>query len=71
MPHHTRKQLVEKTLVDSGLPYVIIQPTVFIQMMTPSIQSVKYGGPFVQKFYTSDQTKLSYVDMEEYCIFPL
>lgn len=66
MPHHKRKQLVEKALVDSGLPYVILQPTVFMQMMTPAIQSVKHGGPFVQKFYTSDQTKLSYVDMEDY-----
>lgn len=24
MPHHKRKQAVEKALVDSGLPYVII-----------------------------------------------
>lgn len=53
MPHHQRKQKVEKTLVDSGIPYVIIQPTVFMQMLTPAIQSVKNGGPFVQKFYTS------------------
>lgn len=66
MPHHKRKQAVEKTLVDSGIPYVIIQPTVFMQMLTPGIQSVKHGGPFVQKFYTSDRTKMSYVDMADY-----
>lgn len=66
MPHHKRKQAVEKTLVDSGIPYVIIQPTVFMQMLTPAIQSVKHGGPLVQKFYTSDQTKMSYVDMKDY-----
>ena len=66
MPHHKRKQAVEKTLVDSSVPYVIIQPTVFMQMLTPAIQSVKHGGPFVQKFYTSDQTKMSYVDMKDY-----
>ena len=53
-------------LVDSGIPYVIIQPTVFMQMLTPAIQSVKNGGPFVQKFYTSAQTKMSYVDMKDY-----
>lgn len=66
MPHHKRKQAVEKTLVDSGLPYVILQPTVFMQMLTPGIQSVKHGGPLVQKFYTSDRTKMSYVDMADY-----
>ena len=66
MPHHKRKLAVEKALVDSGIPYVIIQPTVFMQMLTPAIQSVKNGGPFVQKFYTSDQTKMSYVDMNDY-----
>lgn len=66
MPHHQRKQKVEKTLVDSGIPYVIIQPTVFMQMLTPAIQSVKNGGPFVQKFYTSEQTKMSFVDMKDY-----
>lgn len=66
MPHHKRKQKVEKTLVDSGIPYVIIQPAVFMQMLAPSIQSVKNGGPFVQKFYTSDRTRMSYVDMKDY-----
>lgn len=66
MPHHDRKRKVEKMLVDSGIPYVIVQPTVFMQMLTPAIQSVKNGGPFVQKFYTSGQTKMSYVDMKDY-----
>lgn len=66
MPHHKRKQAVEKTLVDSGIPYIIIQPTVFMQMWMPAIQSIKNGGSFVQKFYTSDQTRMSYVDMNDY-----
>lgn len=66
MPHHKKKQAVEKTLVDSGIPYIIIQPTVFMQMLMPAIQSIKNGGPFVQKFYTSNQTKMSYVDMKDY-----
>ena len=37
-----------------------------MQMLTPAIQSVKHGGPFVQKFYTSDRTKMTYVDMADY-----
>lgn len=33
MPHNDRKRKVEKMLVDSGIPYIIIQPTVFMQML--------------------------------------
>ncbi|HJD45499.1 MAG TPA: NmrA family NAD(P)-binding protein [Candidatus Mediterraneibacter norfolkensis] len=66
MPHHDRKRKVEKTLVDSGIPYVILQPAVFMQMLAPSIQSIKKGGVFVQKFYTSSQTKMSFVDIKDY-----
>lgn len=66
MPHHGRKRKVEKTLIDSGIPYVILQPGVFMQMLLPSIRSVKNGGPFVQKFYASRQTKMSFVDMKDY-----
>ena len=43
MLHHRRKQAVEKALVDSGMPYVIIQPAVFMQMFAPAIQSVRHG----------------------------
>lgn len=66
MPHHKKKQAVEKMLVDSGIPYIIIQPAVFMQMLMPAVQSVKKGGPLVQKFYTSDQTKMSFVDLKDY-----
>lgn len=66
MPHHAKKLRVEKALVDSGMPYVIIQPTVFMQMLTPAIQSVKNGGPFIQKFYTSVHTRMSYIDLNGY-----
>lgn len=66
MPHHQRKQKVEKMLVDSGIPYVIIQPAVFMQMMEPGLRSVKNGGPFVQKFYSTLETKMSFIDMDDY-----
>lgn len=66
MPHHQKKQAVEKMLVDSGIPYLIIQPAVFMQMLMPAVESVKKGGPFVQKFYTSDRTKMSFVDLKDY-----
>lgn len=66
MQHHKRKLAVEKALVDSGIPYMILQPAVFMQMFAPAINSVKAGGPFIQKFYTSEKTRMSYVDMSDY-----
>lgn len=66
MTHHQKKQNVEKMLVDSGVPYVIIQPAVFMQMMEPGLRSVKNGGSFVQKFYSSSETKMSFVDIDDY-----
>ena len=66
MPHHQKKQAVEKDLVDSGLPYVILQPAVFLQMFAPGLKSVKNGGPFLQKFYTSGETRMSFVDLRDY-----
>lgn len=66
MPHHQKKQAVEKALVDSGLPYVILQPAVFLQMFAPGLKSVRNGGPFLQKFYTSEGTRMSFVDLRDY-----
>lgn len=66
MPHHQKKQAVEKALVDSGLPYVILQPAVFMQMFAPGVRSVKSGGPFLQKFFTSGETRMSFLDLRDY-----
>lgn len=44
----------------------VLQPAVFMQMFAPSVNSVKTGGPFIQKFYTSEKTRMSYVDMSDY-----
>ena len=52
--------------MNSELPYVILQPAVFMQMFTPGLQSVKHGGPFVQKFFTSNQAKMTFLDLEDY-----
>lgn len=66
MPHHMRKREVERTLVDSGIPYVILQPAPFMQMLAPAIASVKAGGPIVQKFFSTNGTRMSFVDMNDY-----
>lgn len=66
MPHHMRKREVERALVDAGVPYVTLQPAPFMQMLVPAIGSVKAGGPLVQKFFSTDSTRMSFVDMDDY-----
>ncbi|MEJ7400682.1 hypothetical protein WL291_11750, partial [Staphylococcus epidermidis] len=66
MPHHKRKLHTEQLVVDSGLDFAIIQPAVFMQMLMPAVKSVQSGGPMLQKFFTSDETQMSLVDMEDF-----
>lgn len=66
MPHHKRKLRVEQMVVNSGLDYTIIQPAVFMQTLMPAVMSVKNGEPLLQKFFTSNNTKISMVDMEDF-----
>ncbi len=66
MPHHKRKLHTEQLVVDSGLDFAVIQPAVFMQMLMPAVKSVQSGGPMLQKFFTSDDTQMSLVDMEDF-----
>lgn len=66
MPHHRKKLHVEQMLVDSGLDYTIVQPTVFMQMLMPAVKSVQNGGPLLQKFYTSGDTQMNLVDLDDF-----
>lgn len=52
--------------MDSGIPYVILQPAVLMRIFAPAMQSVKQGGSFVQKFFISPQIKMSFVDVQDY-----
>lgn len=66
MPHHKKKQNVEQMLVDSGLTYAIVQPAVFMQMLMPAVRVVKNGGPAPQKFYRNDDTRMNFIDMDDF-----
>ena len=66
MPHHKRKLHTEQLVVDSGLDFAVIQPAVFMQMLMPAVKSIQSGGPMLQKFFTSDDTQISLVDMEDF-----
>ena len=61
LPQHRMKLLVEQYLVDSAIPYTILQPTIFLQ--TAGIEeALKTGGWTVP--YSVD-IPMSYVDLDD------
>ncbi|WP_315115641.1 NmrA family NAD(P)-binding protein [uncultured Clostridium sp.] len=65
MPHHQKKLMVEELLVNSGIPYTIIQPAVFMQNILESWNSLSEKGIFQQKFFTTQETRMCMVDLED------
>lgn len=64
MPHHQKKLMVEALLVDSGIPYTIIQPAVIMQNIFESWKSLTEKRVFQQKFFTKE-TRMNMVDLDE------
>lgn len=64
MPHHQKKLKVEELLVESGIPFTIVQPAVFMQNMSESWALLE-RGVFQQKFFTTDETRICMVDLED------
>ncbi|MBP3048972.1 NmrA/HSCARG family protein [Bacillus subtilis subsp. subtilis] len=65
MPHHQKKLMVEEFLVDSGIPYTIIQPAVFMQNILMSWKLLSEKGIFQQKFFTTQETRICMIDLED------
>jgi uncharacterized protein YbjT (DUF2867 family) len=65
MPHHQKKLMVEELLVNSGVPYTIIQPAVFMQNILKSWKLLSEKGIFQQKFFTTQETRMCLVDLED------
>jgi uncharacterized protein YbjT (DUF2867 family) len=65
MPHHEKKLRVEELLVNSGIPYTIIQPAVFMQNILQSWKSLSEEGIFKQKFFTTEETRMCMIDLED------
>ena len=65
MPHHQKKLMVEELLVNSGMPYTIIQPAVFMQNILESWKLLSEKGIFQQKFFTTQETRICMVDLED------
>lgn len=65
MPHHQKKLIVEEQLINSGIPYTIIQPAVFMQNILESWKSLSENGVFRQKFFVSSETRMCMIDLED------
>jgi uncharacterized protein YbjT (DUF2867 family) len=65
MPHHQKKLMVEELLVNSGIPYTIIQPAVFMQNILESWKLLSGKGIFQQKFFTTSETRMCMIDLED------
>ena len=63
VPHHRRKLAVEAALIDSGMPYVILQPARYMQHLNPIWVDVLRDGRHVLPFST--KTLFSLVDLED------
>ena len=61
LAHHRMKLLVQQYLLESGLPYTILQPTIFLQ--TAGIEKVLQTGTWTTPY--SADTPMSYVDQDD------
>jgi uncharacterized protein YbjT (DUF2867 family) len=63
MPHHWLKLRVEEYLVESGLPYTILQPAVYMQNITSSLPDIAENGIYQVPYPV--KTMLSLVDLKD------
>jgi uncharacterized protein YbjT (DUF2867 family) len=63
MPHHWQKLRVEELLFESGLPFTILQPTVYMQNVLAYWDQILQLGIYPVPY--SPETRLSLVDLED------
>lgn len=68
LPHHRQKLEIEKTLVDSGLVYSIVQPAPFMQNILNAKEALQRDKVFVQKFFTASDSS-NRINMIDVCDF--
>jgi uncharacterized protein YbjT (DUF2867 family) len=61
MPHHWNKLRVEEHLIESGLPFTILQPTAYMQNILAHWQSIQEEGIYPLPYPAG--TRLSLVDL--------
>jgi uncharacterized protein YbjT (DUF2867 family) len=63
MPHHWKKLRVEEMLIDSGLPYTILQPAAYMQNITAHWEKISGEGIYPVPYPA--ETRLSLVDLDD------
>ena len=63
MPHHWQKLRVEELLLESGLPFTILQPAVYMQNILAFWNQILENGIYPVPY--SLETRLSLVDLED------
>ncbi len=63
MPHHWQKARVEELLFASGLSFIILQPTAYMQNVTAAWDQILTQGRYPVPY--SPETRLSLVDLED------
>ncbi|VBB04894.1 Hypothetical protein LUCI_0100 [Lucifera butyrica] len=65
LPHHQKKLMVEEIVVNAGIPYTIIQPAILMQNILEGWKLLSGEGIFEQRFFTSKETRICMVDLED------
>jgi len=65
LPHHQKKLVVEEIVVNSGIPFTIIQPAILMQNILQGWRSLSEEGIFEQRFFKSKETSICMVDLED------
>ena len=63
MPHHWLKLRVEEYLLESGVPYTILQPAMYMQNISSSLPDIKEKGIYLVPYPV--KTLLSLVDLKD------
>lgn len=65
LPHHQKKLVVEEMVVNSGIPYTIMQPAILMQNILQVWKLLTEEGLFAQRFFKSNDTRVCMVDLED------
>ena len=63
MDHHWSKLLVEEAVIESGLPFTILQPSMFMQNIRVEWPTIRERGVYLRPY--SPHNKMSLIDTED------
>lgn len=63
MPHHWQKMRVEEAIFESGLPFTILQPALYMQNISAGWDAIVSSGIYTVPYY--EETRLTLVDLKD------